>query len=332
MSGVVAVLGRVGLWGRGVVVAMPYLWLLLFFLVPFLIVFGISFSESIIAQPPYAPLLGWLRDEEAGTTKLQILLNLTNYLRLGGDDLYILAYLNSVKIALVTTLLCLAIGYPMAYAIARAAPARRGPLMMLVILPFWTSFLIRIYAWIGILKAKGSIDNLAHQIASGINYCIEQINAIIGGFYSFSLLNMDWQIEILYTDWAVYIGMTYCYLPFMVLPLYSTLEKMDPTLLEAAADLGCRPLKAFLSVTLPLSIPGIVAGSLLVFIPAVGEFVTPELLGGPDTLMIGRVLWNEFFANRDWPVASAVAIALLLVLVVPIMIFQYVQGREAERR
>jgi putrescine transport system permease protein len=309
MRGVVSALSRLGLWGRGVVIAMPFLWLLLFFLVPFLIVFGISFSESIIAQPPYAPLVGWLTDEESGTTKLQILLNLTNYLRLTGDDLYILAYLNSVKIALVTTLLCLAIGYPMAYAIARADPARRGPLMMLVILPFWTSFLIRIYAWIGILKSNGVISNLLEWtgITSG-------------------------PVEILYSDWAVYIGMTYCYLPFMVLPLYSTLEKMDPTLLEAAADLGCRPLKAFLTVTLPLSLPGIIAGSLLVFIPAVGEFVTPELLGGPDTLMIGRVLWNEFFANRDWPVASGVAIALLLVLVVPIMIFQYVQGRAAEER
>ncbi len=307
MSGVVSLLGRFGLWGRGIVVAVPYLWLLLFFLVPFLIVFGISFSESIIAQPPYAPLLDWLRDEDAGTTKLQILLNLTNYLRLTGDDLYILAYLNSVKIALVTTLLCLAIGYPMAYAIARADPARRGPLMMLVILPFWTSFLIRIYAWIGILKGNGVISNLLEW--TGLT---------------------NGPVEILYSDWAVYIGMSYCYLPFMVLPLYSTLEKMDPTLLEAAADLGCRPFKAFLTVTLPLSLPGIVAGSLLVFIPAVGEFVTPELLGGPDTLMIGRVLWNEFFSNRDWPVASAVAIALLLVLVVPIMIFQYVQGREAE--
>lgn len=309
MRGVVALLGRLGLWGRGVVVAVPFLWLLLFFLVPFLIVFGISFSESIIAQPPYAPLLEWLTDEDAGTSKLQILLNLTNYLRLTGDDLYILAYLNSVKIALVTTLLCLFIGYPMAYAIAKAPPARRGPLMMLVILPFWTSFLIRIYAWIGILKGNGVVSNLLEWtgITSG-------------------------PVEILYSDWAVYIGMSYCYLPFMVLPLYSALEKMDPTLLEAAADLGCRPFKAFLTVTLPLSIPGIVAGSLLVFIPAVGEFVTPELLGGPDTLMIGRVLWNEFFANRDWPVASAVAIALLLVLVVPIMIFQYVQGREAEER
>jgi len=197
----------------------------------------------------------------------------------------------------------------MAYAIAKAPPSRRGPLMMLVILPFWTSFLIRIYAWIGILKANGVVDNLLQW--AGIT---------------------TEPFELLYSDWAVYIGMTYCYLPFMVLPLYATLEKMDPTLLEAAQDLGCRPWKAFLTVTLPLSLPGIIAGSLLVFIPSVGEFVTPELLGGPDTLMIGRVLWNEFFANRDWPVASAVAIALLLFLVVPIMAFQHVQGRQTETR
>ncbi|QCN94215.1 ABC transporter permease subunit [Azospirillum argentinense] len=300
-------LRRIGLWGRGVVVAIPYLWLLLFFLVPFLIVFGISLSEAMLAQPPYASLIDWLVDEDAGTTKLQILLNLSNYLRLGGDDLYILAYLNSVKIALVTTVCCLLLGYPMAYAIARAEPSKRGPLMMLVILPFWTSFLIRIYAWIGILKANGVVDNLLQWTG----------------------LTTE-PFELLYSDWAVYIGMTYCYLPFMVLPLYATLEKLDPTLLEAAADLGCRPWKAFLTVTLPLSLPGIIAGSLLVFIPSVGEFVTPELLGGPDTLMIGRVLWNEFFANRDWPVASAVAIALLLFLVVPIMVFQHVQGRQTE--
>ena len=300
-------LRRLGPRGRGAVLAIPFLWLLLFFLVPFLIVFGISLSEAVIAQPPYAPLLEWLTDEEAGTTKLQLLLNLSNYLRLGGDDLYLLAYLNSVRIALVTTLFCLLLGYPMAYAIARADPARRGPLMMLVILPFWTSFLIRIYAWIGILKANGVVDNLLRW--AGIT---------------------TEPFEILYSDWAVYIGMTYCYLPFMVLPLYATLEKLDPSLLEAAADLGARPIRAFLSVTLPLSLPGIIAGSLLVFIPSVGEFVTPELLGGPDTLMIGRVLWNEFFANRDWPVASAVATALLLFLVVPIMVFQHVQGRQAE--
>jgi putrescine transport system permease protein len=300
-------LNRLQARGRALVVAVPFLWLLLFFLVPFLIILGISFSEAVIAQPPYAPLLELLRDEDFGTTKLQILLNLSNYQRLFEDNLYILAYLNSVKIALVTTLACLLLGYPMAYAIAKAPPARRSSLMMLVILPFWTSFLIRIYAWIGILKGNGVISNLLQW--AGI---------------------IDQPFEILYSDWAVYIGMTYVYLPFMVLPLYATLEKMDPALLEAAADLGSRPFRAFLQVTLPLSLPGIIAGSLLVFIPAVGEFVTPELLGGPDTLMIGRVLWNEFFSNRDWPVASAVAVALLLFLVIPIMVFQHVQGREAE--
>ncbi|WP_207458049.1 ABC transporter permease subunit [Azospirillum sp. SYSU D00513] len=293
--------------GRGLVVAVPYVWLLLFFLVPFLIILYISFSEAVIAQPPFTPLAELVRDEDFGTTKLQILLNLSNYQRMFEDDLYILAYLNSVKIALITTLACLLIGYPMAYAIAKAPPSRRGTLMMLVILPFWTSFLIRIYAWIGILKGNGLISN----------------------FLQWAGITAE-PFEILYSDWAVYIGMTYVYLPFMVLPLYATLEKLDPALLEAAADLGSRPFRAFLQVTLPLSLPGIVAGSLLVFIPSVGEFVTPELLGGPDTLMIGRVLWNEFFANRDWPVASAVAVALLLFLVIPIMVFQHVQGRQME--
>jgi putrescine transport system permease protein len=293
--------------GRGIVIAVPYLWLLLFFLVPFGIILGISFSEAVIAQPPYAPLFELLRDEDAESTKLQILLNLSNYIRLVEDNLYVLAYLNSVKIALVTTLMCLLLGYPMAYAIAKAPPSRRGPLMMLVILPFWTSFLIRVYAWIGILKGNGVLSN----------------------FLQWAGITAE-PFELLYSDWAVYIGMTYVYLPFMVLPLYATLERMDPALLEAAADLGSRPFKSFLQVTLPLSLPGIIAGSLLVFIPSVGEFVTPELLGGPDTLMIGRVLWNEFFANRDWPVASAVAVALLLFLVIPIMFFQHVQSRQTE--
>nr|WP_029007470.1 ABC transporter permease subunit [Azospirillum halopraeferens] len=302
-----AVLRRVGLSGRRVVVAVPYLWLLLFFLIPFLIVFRISFSEALIAQPPYSALLEWLEDPDFGELKLQITLTLTSYLRLFDDSLYIVAYLSSVKMAFISTVLCLLIGYPMAYAIAQARPSLRGPLMMLVVLPFWTSFLIRVYAWIGILKANGIVSNAL--AALGL---------------------VDEHFEILYSDIAVYIGITYTYLPFMILPLYATLERMDRSLLEAAADLGCRPWKAFLTVTLPLSVPGIIAGSLLVFIPAVGEFVIPELLGGPDTLMIGRVLWNEFFANRDWPVASAVAIALLMFLVVPIMVFQYVQGRQQD--
>lgn len=301
---ITGLLRRLGLWGRGLVVAVPYVWLLLFFLIPFLIVFKISFAEAILAQPPFSGLFEWLVDEEAGTSKLHITLNLSNYIRLLTDDLYILAYLSSLKMALISTLLCLALGYPMAYAIASSPPSRRGPLMLLVILPFWTSFLIRVYAWIGILKANGILTGILSSIGL-----------------------VDEHFEVLYSDVAVYIGITYTYLPFMILPLYATLEKLDQTLLEAAADLGCRPWQAFFKVTLPLSMPGIIAGSLLVFIPAVGEFVIPELLGGPDTLMIGRVLWNEFFSNRDWPVASAVAIALLPFLVVPMMVFQYVQGK-----
>lgn len=304
---VVALLRRVGLWGRGLVIAAPYLWLFLFFLVPFLIVFRISFSDAVIAQPPYSDIVQLLEDTDLEQWKLQITLNLSTYLRLLSDDLYVYAYLSSLKMAAVSTVLCLLLGYPMAYAIARAKPSMRGPLMMLVILPFWTSFLIRVYAWIGILKANGLLANMLGAVG---------------------LVDSNW--ELLYSDVAVYIGITYSYLPFMILPLYATLEKLDPVLLEAAADLGCKPWEAFLKVTLPLSLPGIVAGSLLVFIPAVGEFVIPELLGGPDTLMIGRVLWNEFFSNRDWPVASAVAIALLLFLVVPIMVFQYVQGTQQD--
>jgi len=300
-------LTRLGVSGRTQVVLVPFLWLALFFLIPFLIVFRISFSEPVIAQPPYSPLFEMIKDLDLEQLKVVVSIDLSSYWRLLSDDLYLIAYLSSLKIAAVSTLLCLLLGYPMAYAIARAEPARRGPLMMLIILPFWTSFLIRVYAWIGLLKANGLLAQLLMALG---------------------LADSNW--ELLYSDVAVYIGITYSYLPFMILPLYSSLEKMDPALLEAAADLGCRPFKAFLTVTLPLSIPGIVAGSLLVFIPAVGEFVIPELLGGPDTLMIGRVLWNEFFANRDWPMASAVAIALLLFLVVPMMIFQYYQGKQQE--
>jgi len=293
--------------GRRLVVAVPYGWLILFFVVPFLIVLKISFAESLLAMPPYGPLVDWLGDAANGF-KLQITLSLTSFQRLVDDSLYLTAYLSSVQIAAVSTLLCLLIGYPMAYAIARAPEGWRGPLLMMVILPFWTSFLIRVYAWIGILKQNGLLNNFLLWL--GV---------------------IDQPIEFLYTDFAVYLGITYSYLPFMILPLYATLEKLDPTLLEAAADLGCRPFKAFLKITLPLSLPGILAGALLVFIPAVGEFVIPELLGSPDTLMIGRVLWNEFFANRDWPVASAVAIALLLFLVVPMMAFQALQSRQEEK-
>ena len=297
----IALARRLGLSGRGVVIAIPYIWLLLFFAVPFAIVLKISFSEALIARPPYAPLLQWSED-----TYLTIKMNFGNFLFLVEDDLYWRAYLNSSKIALISTLFCLLLGYPMAYGMLRARPAWRNLLLMLVILPFWTSFLLRVYAWIGILKTNGPVNNLLLWIGA-----------------------IDEPLVMMQTDFAVYIGIVYSYLPFMILPLYANLERLDMTLLEAAADLGCRPFKAFLTITLPLSVPGIVAGSMLVFIPAVGEFIIPALLGGPDTLMIGRVLWDEFFANRDWPVASAVAIAVLILLVVPIMIFQRFQARES---
>ena len=290
-------------FGRGSVVAIPYLWLLLFFLVPFLIVLKISFAELQIAQPPFTPLFNFV-DE----TYLQITLAVSNYAYLLLDDLYIVAYLNSVKIAFFSTIFCLLLGYPIAYYIARSHSAKRSLLLMLIILPFWTSFLLRVYAWIGILKTEGFLNNF---------------------LLSIGIINEP--IVMLHTDFSVYVGIVYSYLPFMILPLYANLEKLDNSLLEAAADLGARPWRTFLAVTLPLSLPGIVAGSMLVFIPAVGEFVIPALLGGADTLMIGRVLWDEFFSNRDWPVASAVAIALLLFLVIPIMFFQRYQLREEGR-
>ncbi len=288
--------------GRTLVTSVPYLWLLLFFLVPFVIVLKISFSSAQIAMPPYEPLLHW-----ASEKVVQIQLNLGNFAFLVEDDLYWRAYLNSIKVAAVSTLLCLLIGYPVAYSMARSAPATRNILLLLVTLPFFTSFLLRVYAWIGILKNNGLLNNLLMSL--GI---------------------IHEPIQMLQTDFAVYVGIVYSYLPFMILPLYSNLEKMDLTLLEAAADLGCKPWQAFYKITLPLSMHGIIAGCLLVFIPAVGEFVIPSLLGDPGMLMIGKVLWTEFFNNRDWPVASAVAIALLLFLVIPIMYLDRAQNAEAE--
>ena len=296
-----AALARAGLNGRTAVVAAPYLWLLLFFLVPFVIVLKISFSETQMAMPPYQPLVQW-----AGDRIVEIKINLGNFLYLIEDSLYWQAYVNSLRVAAISTLLCLLLGYPMAYAIARAPSTWRLVLLMMVILPFWTSFLLRVYAWIGILKNNGLINNFLMWL--GV---------------------IDEPLVLLQTDFAIYVGIVYSYLPFMILPLYANLEKMDLTLLEAAADLGCRPFKAFLTITLPLSLPGIVAGSLLVFIPAVGEFVIPALLGAPDSLMIGQVLWTEFFSNRDWPVASAVAIALLLLLVVPLVFLQRTRSAQA---
>jgi len=273
---------------RRAVLVLPFAWLALFFLVPFLIVLKISLAETAIGVPPYTPLL----DRGDGGWSLHT--TLANYQFLFSDSLYLRAYLNAIKFAGVSTLVCLLLGYPMAYGIVRAPRAWRGLLLLLVILPFWTSFLIRVYAWIGLLKGNGVINNLL--LATGL---IHEPLALLNNAF------------------AVYLGIVYSYLPFMVLPLYAQLEKLDPALLEAAADLGCRPWQAFGRVTLPLSLPGIAAGALLVFIPAVGEFVIPDLLGGPDTLMIGKVLWDEFFTNRDWPVASAVAVAMLVLLLVP---------------
>ena len=285
--------------GRFLVGLPPYGWLLLFFFLPFVMVLKISLAEMQAAIPPYQPLWLWADD-----WSVQIRLNLANYRYLFSDDLYALAYLGSLKIAAISTALCLLIAYPMGYAIARSPRGLRNTLLMLVVLPFWTSFLLRVYAWMAILKNEGLLNALL--MWAGI---------------------ISQPLQMLETDFAVYLGIVYSYLPFMVLPLYTALEKMDPSLLEAAADLGCRPFRAFLAITLPLSLPGVIAGCMLVFIPAVGEFVIPDLLGGPDTLMIGKILWAEFFDNRDWPVASAVAVAMLVLLVAPIMLFQHTQSR-----
>jgi putrescine transport system permease protein len=292
---------RLGFSGRSLVIAVPYLWLLAFFMAPFLIVLKISFAEVQVAMPPYTPLVTFVED---GWIAFHATVG--NYLFLLEDRLYIDSYLSSVRIALISTLLTLLVGYPIAYGMMRAPRRWRFALLMMVILPFWTSFLIRVYAWIGILKKEGLL-NLALM----------------------NLGVLDQPLTILNTDTAVYIGIVYSYLPFMVLPLYANLEKMDLTLLEAAADLGCRPIKAFWVVTVPLSLSGIIAGCFLVFIPAVGEFVIPDLLGGSETLMIGKTLWSEFFNNRDWPLSSAVAVLLLLVLVIPIVLFQRLQERNA---
>ena len=289
---------KLRLSGRALIIAVPTLWLLLFFLAPFLVVVKISLSEAMLAMPPYAPLLDW----DGGEGRLLLRFNLGNYFYLWQDSLYLSAYLSSVKIAFIATLITLMVAFPMAYYIARAPDRWRNILLMLVILPFWTSFLLRVYAWIGFLKNNGVINN-----------------ALL------SLGLIDEPIVMLQTDFAVYVGIVYTYLPFMVLPLYANLVKLDTSLLEAAADLGARPIICFATITVPLALPGIIAGSMLVFIPAVGEFVIPALLGGPDTLMIGRVLWDEFFSNRDWPVASAVAVAMLLLLALPVMILRRYQ-------
>ncbi|WP_027798009.1 ABC transporter permease subunit [Paraburkholderia acidipaludis] len=287
--------------GRSTVIGVPFLWLTLFFAVPFVLVFKISFADQMMAVPPYTNLVG-MKDGV-----VHFALQLGHYAFLLQDDLYIATYISSLKMAAVSTLLCLLIGYPVAYYIARSNPATRNLLMMGVMLPFWTSFLIRVYAWIGILKDDGLLN---HALMA------------IGLIHS--------PLRLYHSDAGVYIGMVYSYLPFMVMPLYAHLVKMDLTLLEAAYDLGAKPWVAFTKITLPLSKNGIIAGSLLVFIPAVGEYVIPELLGGADTLMIGRVMWDEFFNNMDWPMASAVTVAMVLLLLVPMALFQHNQVRQLE--
>jgi putrescine transport system permease protein len=293
-------------WGARAVLLLPYLWLAAFFLAPFVIVLKISLSQTAVAQPPYLPVLdpaaGW-----AGLQDFVARLSADGYRLIVSDPIYLLSYLKSLQLAAVSTAILLLIGYPMAYGIARSPRGLQPLLVMLVVLPFWTSFLIRVYAWINILQHDGLLNRVLlalHIIRAPLSW--------------------------LSSDTAVYIGMVYSYLPFMVLPLYATLEKMDETLLEAAADLGCTRTRAFWRVTLPLSLPGVAAGVLLCFIPIVGEFVIPDLLGGSQTLMIGQTLWIEFFSNRDWPVASAIAVALLALLLVPIMIYQRLQSRQLE--
>ncbi len=275
------------------VIAAPYAWLVVFFLLPFVLVLGIAFGTN---NPDIAP-------------PVELGFNLASFKLLFTDDLYLAAWLSSLRIAATSTLATLVVGYPMAYAIARATPRRRPLLLMLVVLPFWTSFLIRVYAWMGLLAENGSLNQFLRWTG-----WVEHPGTILG------------------TEWAVHLGIVYAYLPFMVLPLYATLEKLDITLLEAAADLGARPFTAFWTITWPLSLPGVMAGCLMVFIPAVGEFVIPDLLGGTRTLMIGKVLWDEFFTNSDWPLASAVAICLLILLVLPIALFQRQQAISLERR
>jgi len=285
-------------WTTRLAILLPYAWLVAFFLAPFLIILKISLSQSAIAQPPYTPAFdltaGWESLKDAFNA-----LSLDNYATIATDRLYLWSYGKSLQVATISTAILLLIGYPVAYALARAPRRWQATLVLLVVLPFWTSFLIRVYAWINILQHDGLLNQ-----------------ALL------ALRVIDQPMTWLATDQAVYLGIVYSYFPFMVLPLYAALEKLDDTLLEAAADLGAPPWKAFFAITIPLSLPGIVAGALLCFIPIMGEFVIPDLLGSSATAMIGQTLWMEFFANRDWPVASALAAVLLVILVTPIMIYR----------
>jgi putrescine transport system permease protein len=283
------------------VIAPPYVWMLVFFALPFAFILKISFAESLIAMPPYSDIWSW------ADGSFEWLGSLNNYLFLLDDDLYYTAYFNSVRLALVATLVCLIVAYPMAYAISRLDEPYRSLFLLLVILPSWTSFLIRIYAWIGLLKNNGLI-----------NHALMSLGLI------------DEPLIMLHSDFAIYLGIVYGYLPFMILPIYTNLVKLDHSLVEAGYDLGARPWKVFVTIIFPLSISGVVAGCFLVFIPAVGEFVIPDLLGGPDTLMIGKVLWQEFFVNRDWPVASAIAVVMLSFLIIPIYFYRRVEMQRLE--
>ena len=287
---------------KTIVIFIPFAWLLLFFLTPFFIVAKISLAELVITSPPFSKMIEWV-DGSVITIRLVF----DNFIYIFDDPLYARTYLNSVKIALISTFLALLIGYPIAYAIVRSKPVTKQLLLFAIILPFWTSFLLRVYAWMGLLADQGTINNIL--IYLGIT---------------------ETPIRLLYTEFAVYIGIVYTYLPFMILPLYANMEKLDSSLNEAAADLGSGPVNTFFKITLPLSMPGIIAGSLLVFIPATGEYVIPDLLGGGNVQMIGRQLYNEFARNIDWPVASAVAIVLLLLLVLPMAVYQHYQAKAAE--
>jgi putrescine transport system permease protein len=296
-------LNRIKPNGRQMVIGAPFLWLFLFFALPFLIVLKISFAEADVAIPPYTEIFSYAEQ------KFEVILNFANYALLTGDDLYISAYLGSLKMAFFSTLLCLLIGFPMAYGIATARKELQTVLLLLIMMPTWTAILIRVYAWMGILSNNGLLNAFLMWL----------------GF-------IDEPLQILNTNLAVYIGVVYSYLPFMILPLFANLVKHDASLLEAASDLGSSTFNSFWKITVPLSKNGVIAGCMLVFIPVVGEFVIPELLGGPETLMIGRVLWQEFFNNRDWPVASALAVIMLLILIVPIILFNRSQAKELEGR
>ncbi|MEX8499983.1 ABC transporter permease [Leptothrix ochracea] len=297
---------RMPLWmqGRHWVVGLPYAWLIAFFLIPFLILFKISVSEMETVH--FKDLLSYTDGV------LHIKVKLGNYLALAGDDLYVKTYVASLRYAAITTLICLGLGYPFAYFMARARTEIQPVLLMLVMLPFWTSFLLRVYAWKGLLAEHGWVHELV--MASGLGALLWWSGAI------------EEPGQLMNSPFSLVIGMVYTYLPFMVLPLYSHLSKMDLRLLEAAADLGAKPWTVFRTITIPLSKPGIVAGSMLVFIPCVGEFVIPELLGGPRTMMIGRVLWDEFFSNNDWPMAAAVAVVMVLLVIVPLALFSRTQN------